>query len=108
MGFTFAFTESLVANERQKSDPISSATGACAAGFLAGVRSTLYDFIRISQSNSIHAARSLPTAVGSCVVLGAAVGAFDFAGTLSGAHGPSLEEKRKKFFKPGTPIPDLS
>jgi hypothetical protein len=39
MGFTFAFTESYVANERQRNDPINSATGACAAGFLAGIRS---------------------------------------------------------------------
>jgi len=39
MGFTFAFTETYMANLRQKNDPINSATGACAAGFLAGVRS---------------------------------------------------------------------
>jgi len=39
MGFTFAFTETCVANLRQKNDPINGAMGACAAGFLAGVRS---------------------------------------------------------------------
>lgn len=39
MGFTFAFMETCVANLRQKNDPINGATGACAAGFLAGVRS---------------------------------------------------------------------
>ncbi len=38
MGATFALTESTVANYRQKSDPINGAVGACAAGFLAGVR----------------------------------------------------------------------
>jgi len=38
MGATFALTESVVANERQKSDALNGAAGACAAGFLAGIR----------------------------------------------------------------------
>ncbi|KXN83868.1 NADH-ubiquinone oxidoreductase 21.3 kDa subunit [Leucoagaricus sp. SymC.cos] len=88
MGFTFAFTESYVANLRQKDDPINGASGACAAGFLAGVRS-----------------KSLPMAIGGCVVLGAVMGGFDYAGHLAGQPGLSMEEKRKKFFKPGTPLP---
>lgn len=50
MGFTFAFTESYVANSRQKSDPINSATGACAAGFLVGLRSM---FIPLSVSSRL-------------------------------------------------------
>ena len=38
MGATFALTESVVANQRQKEDALNGATGACAAGFLAGIR----------------------------------------------------------------------
>ncbi len=38
MGATFAFTEAAVANQRQRDDPINGAVGACAAGFLAGLR----------------------------------------------------------------------
>lgn len=53
------------------------------------------------------AARSLPMAIGGCVVLGAVMGTYDYAGQLAGEPALSLEEKRKKFFKPGTPIPDL-
>ncbi|KAF9455083.1 hypothetical protein P691DRAFT_770169 [Macrolepiota fuliginosa MF-IS2] len=90
MGFTFAFTESFVANTRQKDDPINGASGACAAGFLAGLRS-----------------RSLPMAVGGCVVLGAVMGTYDYAGRLVPEPGLTMEEKRKRFFKPGTPIPEL-
>ncbi|KAJ3573665.1 hypothetical protein NP233_g2284 [Leucocoprinus birnbaumii] len=90
MGFTFAFTESYVANLRQKNDPINSVTGGCAAGFLAGVRK-----------------RSLPAALGGCVFLGATMGAYEYAGTIYGQPGLSWEEKRQRFFKPGTPIPEI-
>ena len=38
MGATFAFTETFVANERRKNDYVNGAAGACAAGFLAGVK----------------------------------------------------------------------
>lgn len=38
MGATFAFTESVVANQRQTKDAINGAAGGCAAGFLAGIR----------------------------------------------------------------------
>ncbi|RDB28614.1 NADH-ubiquinone oxidoreductase 21 subunit [Hypsizygus marmoreus] len=82
MGATFALTESVVANTRQTDDALNGAAGACAAGFLAGIR-----------------ARSIPMAIGSCVVLGAAMGTFDYSGHLTGQEGESLEEKRKKFFK---------
>ena len=38
MGFTFAATESIVANTREKDDPLNGAAGGCAAGFLAGLK----------------------------------------------------------------------
>lgn len=38
MGATFAFTESAVANHRQKDDALNGVAGGCAAGFLAGIR----------------------------------------------------------------------
>jgi hypothetical protein len=38
MGATFAFTETVVANQRRKNDALNGAAGACAAGFLAGIR----------------------------------------------------------------------
>ncbi|KAG5638652.1 hypothetical protein H0H81_011204 [Sphagnurus paluster] len=82
MGATFALTESVVANQRRQDDAVNGAVGACAAGFLAGIR-----------------ARSIPMAIGSCVVLGAAMGTFDYSGHLSGDQTETLEEKRKKFFK---------
>lgn len=55
------------------------------------------------------AARSLPIAVASCAVIGAAVGTFDTAGqSLRGdQEALSYEEKRKRFFKQ-TSSPPLS
>jgi len=84
MGVTFAFTETVVANQRQKNDPLNGMAGGCAAGFLAGIR-----------------ARSLPMAVGGCAAVGAAVGAFDYSGQLAGqtASPEKREEKRRQFFK---------
>ncbi|KAI0048365.1 hypothetical protein FA95DRAFT_1470552, partial [Auriscalpium vulgare] len=84
MGATFAATESAVANTREKQDYLNGVAGGCAAGFLAGIR-----------------ARSLPVAVGSCALIGAAVGTFDYAGnSLRGDTAKlSFEEKRKRFFK---------
>lgn len=38
MGATFAATESIVANTREKEDYMNGAAGGCAAGFLAGIR----------------------------------------------------------------------
>jgi hypothetical protein len=38
MGATFALTESVVANQRRTDDAVNGAAGACAAGFLAGLR----------------------------------------------------------------------
>jgi len=87
MGATFAMTESVVANTRQKNDPLNGAAGGCAAGFLAGIR-----------------ARSLPVAVASCAVIGGAMGVFDTAGRLAGEQRDletpeTAEERRKRFFK---------
>ena len=38
MGATFAATESIVANTREKDDALNGVAGGCAAGFLAGIR----------------------------------------------------------------------
>ncbi|KAI0322667.1 hypothetical protein OF83DRAFT_1254651 [Amylostereum chailletii] len=92
MGGTFALTESVVANQRRKDDALNGVAGGCAAGFLAGLR-----------------ARSLPIAVGSCAVIGAAVGAFDYGGTsLQGDPNQTFEERRKRFFKQHPSSPPLA
>ncbi|KAI0281574.1 hypothetical protein BGY98DRAFT_1094746 [Russula aff. rugulosa BPL654] len=93
MGATFAATESIVANQRETQDALNGVAGGCAAGFLAGIR-----------------ARSLPIAVASCAVIGAAVGTFDTAGqSLRGdQEALSYEEKRKRFFKQTSSSPPLS
>jgi len=83
MGAAFAMTESVVANQREKKDALNGVAGGCAAGFLAGLR-----------------AHSLPVAVASCAVVGAAVGTFDYAGDLAGRSKEEKEEKRREFFKP--------
>jgi len=61
-------------------------------------------------SQRISTARSLPIAVASCAVLGAAVGTFDTAGqSLRGdQEALSYEEKRKRFFKQNPSSPPLS
>lgn len=38
MGATFALTESIVANQRERDDHLNGVAGGCAAGFLAGIR----------------------------------------------------------------------
>ena len=38
MGASFALTDAVVANTREKDDPLNAASGGCAAGFLAGIR----------------------------------------------------------------------
>ncbi|KAG5724653.1 NADH-ubiquinone oxidoreductase 21.3 kDa subunit [Termitomyces sp. T112] len=86
MGATFALTESIVANQRRKDDPLNGAAGACAAGFLAGIR-----------------ARSIPMALGGCVVLGTTMGVFDYSGQLAGEPGITQEERRRRFFKQPSP-----
>ncbi|KAI0068251.1 hypothetical protein BV25DRAFT_1793281 [Artomyces pyxidatus] len=92
MGATFAMTESVVANTREKEDYLNGVAGGCAAGFLAGIR-----------------ARSLPVAVASCAVIGAAVGTFDYGGNSLRGDTASLsfEERRKRFFKQHPSSPPL-
>jgi hypothetical protein len=41
LGASFKLTESFVANVRHTDDALNGASGACAAGFLAGIRSKL-------------------------------------------------------------------
>jgi hypothetical protein len=100
MGATFAFTEAFVANERQKDDALNGAAGGCAAGFLAGIKSELSvtGMIYTSDESLCFTERSLPLAVGSCVILGAVIGGYDYAGQLTGDP-VSREERRKRFFK---------
>ncbi|KAF8922616.1 hypothetical protein CPB85DRAFT_1427905 [Mucidula mucida] len=69
VGFTFAYAEAFVANQRETDDAWNGATGACAAAFLGGLR-----------------AKSLPVAATGCAVMGAIVG-------------EDIMERRKKFFK---------
>ncbi|KAG6381126.1 hypothetical protein JVT61DRAFT_5524 [Boletus reticuloceps] len=82
MGAAFAFTEAVVANQRETDDALNGFAGGCAAGFLAGIRT-----------------RSLPIAVGSCAVVGGAMATFDYAGQIIGDTEEKKEEKRKNFFK---------
>ena len=42
MGATFAFTEAVVANQRETDDALNGLAGGCAAGFLAGIRSAFH------------------------------------------------------------------
>lgn len=47
--------------------------------------------------------RSLPIAVASCAVLGAAMGTFDYGGKSLQGSNESKEEQRKRFFKQPPP-----
>ncbi|KZT02633.1 uncharacterized protein LAESUDRAFT_738547 [Laetiporus sulphureus 93-53] len=86
MGATFAFTESALANYREKDDALNGAAGACAAGFLAGIRR-----------------RSVPVALASCAVMGAVMGTFDYGGKSLQGTSETQEERRKRFFKSTPP-----
>ncbi|KAJ6604595.1 hypothetical protein DFH09DRAFT_1354317 [Mycena vulgaris] len=79
VGGTFAMTESVVANQRQTDDALNGAAGACAAGFLLGLR-----------------VRSLPLAVGSCSIMGGMMGLYDYS---SGSRRPA-SAAQSTFFKP--------
>ncbi|KZT55961.1 hypothetical protein CALCODRAFT_337028 [Calocera cornea HHB12733] len=93
MGAVFSYTEASIANARATDDAWNGAAGGCAAGFLAGIR-----------------ARSIPTAVASCAILGGLVGGFDVTGkSLTGGvrdfEGPEdREERRLAFFKKPRPL----
>ncbi|KAJ1026798.1 hypothetical protein NDA16_002095 [Ustilago loliicola] len=107
MGGIFSYTDSTVANFRQKDDAINGAVGGCAAGMVLGA-----------------AARSVPMMFGGCASLAALIGTFDAAGkSLQGtyarpsptdfahgdhdtSHGPgkkswreAREARRQSFFK---------
>ena len=49
-------------------------------------------------------ARSIPVAIASCAVIGAAMGTFDYAGELVGDQGTTKEERRQRFFKQPKPL----
>ncbi|PWN53800.1 hypothetical protein IE53DRAFT_309610 [Violaceomyces palustris] len=112
MGGIFSYTDSMVANIRQKNDAFNGAAGGCAAGLVAGA-----------------AARSIPMMAGSCIALASLVGTFDAAGkSLTGTYAkpspadfiPSegghaekswrelREERRKNFFKVSIQPPGAS
>lgn len=107
MGGIFSYTDSTVANFRQKDDAVNGAVGGCAAGVVLGA-----------------AARSVPMMFGGCAALAALIGTFDAAGkSLQGtyarpspkdfalgdhdtSHGPgeqgwreAREARRQSFFK---------
>ena len=110
MGATFALTDSVVANMREKDDALNGVAGGCAAGFLAGIRgASTAIWLGITQFLSLpySLARSIPMAVASCAVLGAAVGTFDYGGkAIAGSVIPETqEEKRRRFFKHPQPSP---
>lgn len=70
MGGIFSYTDSTVANFRQKDDAINGAVGGCAAGVVLGA-----------------AARSVPMMFGGCASLAALIGTFDAAGkSLQGTY----------------------
>jgi hypothetical protein len=110
MGATFAATESVVANQREKQDALNGVAGGCAAGFLAGIRGVHHHVFKYRFVLIFSVARSLPIAVASCAVIGAAVGTFDTAGqSLRGdQEALSYEEKRRHFFKQNPSSPPLS
>jgi hypothetical protein len=59
MGATFAATEAAVANTRETEDALNGAAGACAAGFLAGIRGTCPLYLPSCRLHQTHA-RALP------------------------------------------------
>ena len=101
MGATFALTESVVANAREKDDALNGAAGACAAGFLAGIRSKSRHSRSFPQADIVCGIteRSVPIAIASCAVLGAAMGTFDYGGKSLQGSIETKEERRKRFFK---------
>lgn len=105
MGAAFAFTESTVANQREKDDSLNGVAGGCAAGFLAGIKSTQFITRALANSDTQETDRSLPAALGSCAIVGAAVGVFDYGGRkIAGTAGEETqEERRRKFFKQPPP-----
>ncbi|SCV70586.1 BQ2448_3348 [Microbotryum intermedium] len=86
-GFVYTFVNNSVSNLIQNStNGIAGATGGCAAGFVSGIRNG-----------------SLPSAVGLCAFMGAAVGTYELAGGRLGNEPrkdrKTREEERLSFFK---------
>lgn len=101
MAAAFAFTDAAVANQRQKDDELNGVAGGCAAGFLAGLRGMYILHNSPSPSddgNCYLSARSLPLAISSCAVIGAAIGTLEYAGDFRKPAAP-LEARRAAFFK---------
>lgn len=89
MGGIFSYTDSTVANFRQKDDAVNGAIGGCAAGFVLGA-----------------AARSVPMMFGGCASLAALIGTFDAAGkSLQGtyARASATDFSHGHDAAPGTP-----
>ncbi|KAF8213104.1 hypothetical protein K438DRAFT_1706705 [Mycena galopus ATCC 62051] len=86
VGASFGMTESVVANQREANDPISAASGACAAGFLLGIST-----------------RSLPMALGTCGVMSAAMGMYKYTDGMTRSSKPAAE-KSSSFFKPSAVV----
>ncbi|KAG9043011.1 hypothetical protein FS837_010141 [Tulasnella sp. UAMH 9824] len=90
LGGTFALADSVSANIREKDDAVNGFVGGCSAGALAGLR-----------------ARSIPTAVMACAVMGGLVATFDATGqsfTGSGDPAEDREARRRRFFKKPPPF----
>lgn len=98
MGATFAFTESFVANQRQKDDLWNGAAGACAAGFLAGIKCSSTCHSPSSSPLISSTARSLPAALGGCAILGTVMAGYDHIGGVRIERAPE-ESRRASFFK---------
>lgn len=116
VGASFAFTESVVANQRQTDDAISAASGgissrvysfqanppvpgACAAGFLLGISGRRRNLLIIPLLIHGLAARSLPMAVGACSVMAGFTGLHKYNGGMQ-QHQPDPAAEKKSFFKP--------
>ncbi|KAF7306876.1 hypothetical protein MIND_00480000 [Mycena indigotica] len=87
VGATYAFTEAVVANQREASDTTSVASGACAAGFLLGL-----------------GVRSIPVAVGTCSLMAAAAGLQKYTNGMNTRHSQDTE---KSFFKPSAVVESI-
>jgi len=60
MGFTFAFTESVTANIRQKDDATNGFAGGCSAGLLAGLRGMGLSIFSLHRSVFSHNPNGFP------------------------------------------------
>jgi hypothetical protein len=54
MGATFALTEAVVANQREKDDALNGVAGGCAAGFLAGLRGSFSNYCVFESEQTLN------------------------------------------------------